>query len=115
MTFQELEIQLHSLTTLERADAIQILVQQLQGSSRAITKTDGVMGGDACLADTRLPVWLFVSLRSQGASDAEILEAYPHLTAADLVNVWAYADAHAEEISRALTEQKEAMLGEDLG
>ncbi len=49
------------------------------------------------------------SLRHQGATDANLLEAYPHLTAADLVNVWAYADAHAEEIAIALQEQENAM------
>lgn len=72
-----------------------------------------VMGGEACIAHIRLPVWLFVSLRHQGAFNADLLEAYPHLTAADLVNVWAYAAAHPEEIDRALQEQ-EAAMGSDL-
>jgi uncharacterized protein (DUF433 family) len=67
------------------------------------------MGGDACITNTRLPVWLFVSLRQQGAKDADLLDAYPHLTAADLVNVWAYADAHSEEITIALQEQEAAI------
>jgi uncharacterized protein (DUF433 family) len=109
MTLQELEIQLHALTPQERASAIQILTQDISSRSQGITKTLGVMGGDACIAHTRLPVWLFVSLRHQGATDAELLEAYPHLTAADLVNVWAYADAHPEEIAMALQEQEDAM------
>jgi uncharacterized protein (DUF433 family) len=109
MTLKELETQLQSLTTTERADAIQILMQSLNHPSRGITKTIGVMGGDACLANTRLPVWLFVSLRHQGSTDAELLEAYPQLNAIDLVNVWAYADAHAEEIAIALQEQEDAM------
>ncbi len=109
MTSQKLEAQLHALTLAERADAIQILTQTLSTRSQGITKTPGVIGGDACIADTRLPVWLFVSLRHQGASDADLLEAYPHLTAADLVNVWAYADAHPEEITKALQEQETAM------
>lgn len=113
MTLQELETQLQALTPAERADAIQILTQTLSTRSQGITKTPGVMGGDACIANTRLPVWLFVSLRQQGATDAELLEAYPHLTAADLVNVWAYADAHPEEIAMAIQEQ-EAVMQEDL-
>ena len=92
MTSQKLEAQLYALTPAERADAIQILTQTLSNRSQGITKTPNVIGGDACIAHTRLPVWLFVSLRYQGASDADLLEAYPHLTAADLVNVWAYAD-----------------------
>ncbi len=37
---------------------------------------------------------------------------YPHISAADLVNVWAYADAHTEEIETALREQEEAMQEE---
>ena len=113
MTLQELETQLQALTPAERADAIQILTQTLSTRSQGITKTAGVMGGDACIANTRLPVWLFVSLRQQGATDAELLEAYPHLTAADLVNVWSYADAHLEEIATAIQEQ-EAAMREDL-
>lgn len=106
MTSQKLEAQLCALTPVERADAIQILTQTLSSRSQGITKTADVMGGDACIAHTRLPVWLFVSLRHQGASDADLLEAYPHLTAADLVNVWAYADAHPEEIAKVLQEQE---------
>jgi uncharacterized protein (DUF433 family) len=112
MTRQELETQLHAMTLLERADAIQILTQTLSSRSHGITKAVGVIGGDACIANTRLPVWLFVSLRHQGATDAELLEAYPHLTAADLVNVWAYADAHSDEIALALREQEDAMQDE---
>jgi uncharacterized protein (DUF433 family) len=109
MTLQELQTQLHTLTLAEKADAIQILTQTLSCRSQGITRTPGVMGGDACIANTRLPVWLFVSLRCQGSTDADLLEAYPHLSAADLVNVWAYADAHADEIAIALQAQEAAM------
>lgn len=110
MTQQELENQLQALTPAQRADALQILTQTLSSHSQGITKTSGVMGGEACIANTRLPVWLFANLREQGATDADILEAYPHLSAADLVNVWAYADAHAEEIAAAMIAQEAAML-----
>lgn len=110
MTLQELQTQLDALTAVEKADAIQILTQTLSSRSQGIVKTPGVMGGDACIANTRLPVWLFVSLRHQGATDADLLESYPHLTAADLVNVWAYADAYPEEIEIALQEQEAATL-----
>ena len=50
-----------------------------------------------------------MSLRQQGASDAALLDAYPHLSAADLVNVWAYAAAYPEEVTIALQEQADAM------
>lgn len=113
MTLKELETQLLALNPAEKAEVIQFLTQTLGNGSRGITKTPGIMGGDACIANTRLPVWLFVSLRYQGATDAELFNAYPQLTAADLVNVWAYAEAHPDEIETALREQEEAMQ-EDL-
>lgn len=113
MTFKELENQLLALAPAEKAEVIQLLTQGLGHGSQGITKTPGVMGGDACIANTRLPVWLFVSLRRQGATDAELFNAYPQLTAADLVNVWAYAEAHSGEIETALQEQEDA-IQEDL-
>jgi uncharacterized protein (DUF433 family) len=46
--------------------------------------------------------------RRLGWSEAAILENYPSLRAADLVNAWAYADAHRDEISQAIRENEEA-------
>ncbi len=108
MTLKELETQLLALTPTEKAEAIQILTQTLSNGSLGITKTPGVCGGDACIAKTRIPVWLMVSYRRQGSSDAELLDFYPHLSAADLVNVWAYADAHPTEIEEAIRKNEEA-------
>lgn len=110
MTLKELEAQLLALNLTEKAEAIQILTKSLSNGSQGITKTPGVCGGDACVAKTRLPIWLFVSLRRQGTIDAQLLEFYPHLTAADLVNVWAYADANLEEIEQAIRENEEATV-----
>ncbi|MBW4489199.1 MAG: DUF433 domain-containing protein [Trichocoleus desertorum ATA4-8-CV12] len=102
MTLQELETQLQALTPAERANAIQILTQTLSTRSQGITKTSGVCGGEACIAGTRIAVWLLVEAQQLGLSEAQLLQDYPHITAADLVNAWAYADAHAEEISAAI-------------
>ncbi len=38
--------------------------------------------------------------------EAQLLDDYPHISAADLVNAWAYADAHPEEIEEAIIKQK---------
>jgi uncharacterized protein (DUF433 family) len=107
MSPSKLQQQLITLDATEKAEAIQLLTSYLSSGSQGITKTTNVMGGDAVIANTRLPVWLFVSLRHQGANDAELLDNYPQLTAADLVNVWAYVDAHPDEIETALREQEE--------
>ncbi|GAA6618738.1 hypothetical protein NUACC26_045490 [Scytonema sp. NUACC26] len=40
--------------------------------------------------------------RELGISEAQLLQDYPHITAADLVNAWAYADAHSQEIEAAI-------------
>lgn len=110
MTLKKLEAQLLALNLTEKAEAIQILTKSLSNGSQGITKTPGVCGGDACVANTRLPIWLFVSLRRQGTTDAELLKFYPYLSAADLVNVWAYADANSKEIEQAIRENEEATV-----
>jgi uncharacterized protein (DUF433 family) len=76
------------------------------GMEPAINKTPGVVGGDACIRRTRIPVWLLVSLRELGADDAKLLEAYPTLTPADLAEAWKYHAAHPDEIARAIQEQE---------
>jgi len=107
MLIQELETQLLALTPSEKAEAIRLLTKSLNNSWPGITKTPDVRGGEACLAKTRLPVWLFVSTRRQGSSDAEILQFAPDLSAADLVNVWTYAEAHQEEIEEAICKNED--------
>ncbi len=109
MTVKELETQLLALNPTEKAEAIQILTKTLSNGSLGIRKTSGVVGGDACLGNTRIPVWSLVNDRRLGLSDARILEAFPDLTAADLVNAWAYADAYPDEIEQAIRENDEVM------
>jgi uncharacterized protein (DUF433 family) len=108
MTLKELETQLLALTPTEKAEAIQILTQTLSSGSRGITKTPGVCGGEACIAKTRIAVWLLVESRRLGISEAQLLDDYPHLSAADLVNAWAYADANSTEIEEAIKKNEEA-------
>jgi uncharacterized protein (DUF433 family) len=104
----DLEPQLLALSPAEKANAIQILTKTLSKAARGISKTPDVCGGDACIDKTRIPVWLLVSLRNQGSSDAELLEFYPQLSAADLVNAWAYADAYPNEIEQVIRENEAA-------
>ncbi|PAX53868.1 DUF433 domain-containing protein [Brunnivagina elsteri] len=109
MTLKELEKQLLALTTVEKTQAIQILVQSLTNTWQGIEKTPGVCGGDACIVSTRIPIWSLVNNRDLGMSDAEILKAFPSLSAVDLANSWAYANAHKIEIEEAIRENDEVM------
>jgi type III restriction enzyme len=72
-----------------------------------VTKIPGVCGGAACIKGTRIPVWLLVGLRRQGATDADLLSAYPSLSPNDLAAAWQYYEANREEIDEAI-EQEEA-------
>jgi uncharacterized protein (DUF433 family) len=77
--------------------------------SGGINKTPGVCGGDACVGNTRIPVWSLVNDRRLGMSDAQILAAFPDLSAADLVNAWVYAETHLKEIETAIQENEAVM------
>jgi uncharacterized protein (DUF433 family) len=108
VTIQELQTQLLALTTDEKSNFIQLLKNSLETPWQGISKTHGVMGGKACIRDTRIPVWLLVSYRRMGLTEAQLLDNYPSLTAIDLVNSWSYNSANSEEIDRAIVQQEEA-------
>jgi uncharacterized protein (DUF433 family) len=108
MVTPELQEQLLSLPNNQKTEIIQMLVHSLdlEGTWSGISKTPGVMGGEACIRESRIPVWLMVSYRRMGSSEAEILENYPTLMAQDLVNAWRYAEQCAVEIDRAIARQE---------
>jgi uncharacterized protein (DUF433 family) len=51
--------------------------------TQVIQKTPGVCGGNACVRDTRLPVWTLQRLRDLGRTDEQLLADYPTLLLAD--------------------------------
>ena len=108
MTITELKSQLLALSITEKNEIFQLLKQDLDDTWVGIEKSPGVVGGDACVAGTRIPVWDLVHYRQMGASDHKILEAYPHLTAANLENAWVYAAAFPEEIAEAIAANEAA-------
>jgi len=104
---KELEQQLLALRPSEKVQVIQLLAQSLGGNWQGIEKTPKVCGGQACIVNTRIPVWVLVESRRLGYSDADLLTSYPTITAMDLANAWLYAVAHADEIDWVI-EQNEA-------
>lgn len=102
MELRELESQLLTLPEAEKAWIFRALALDLTHTWPGVEKTPGVAGGEACIVRTRIPVWVLEGYRRLGWSEARILENYPTLRAADLVNAWAYSDAHLEEIERAI-------------
>lgn len=79
-----------------------------QSNFPGIESTPGVAGGELCVGQTRIPVWLLVQAKQVGASDGDILRSYPVLTAADLENAWAYHQSHQDEIDQQIVDQETA-------
>jgi uncharacterized protein (DUF433 family) len=68
-------------------------------------------GGDACVRDTRIPVWVLVNYRRLSSTEDGLLRDYPDLTPADLEAAWNYAAAHPEEIDEATRANEEGEAG----
>ena len=71
----------------------------------AIQQTAGICGGHARIQNTRIPVWILVSFRQQGANDAELLQNYPSLRPEDLTAAWDYYQQHTSEIDLVIVTQ----------
>jgi uncharacterized protein (DUF433 family) len=73
-----------------------------------IRKTPGVVGGDACVGNRRIAVWMLVRARQLGLADHEIRNRYEQpLSEAELTAAWDYYAGHREEIDQAIRENEE--------
>jgi uncharacterized protein (DUF433 family) len=107
-TLRDLEKLLPELSPGEKAQVLKWVVQDLGGAFPGIDSRTEVCGGEPCIVRTRIPVWLLERARQLGASEQELLAAYPSLRAADLVNAWAYVRAHIAEIEEHIRENEVA-------
>ena len=62
-----------------------------------ITFNPAIMGGRACIRGIRVTVALVLNLVANGASTADIIDAYPYLEAEDIRQALQYAAWLAEE------------------
>ena len=72
-----------------------------------ITKEPDRCGGNACIRNSRIPVWTLINYRRLGGSDTSILYDYPSLTSADLEAASEYYTAYTEEIDLAIRKNEE--------
>ena|SRR5207249_4321208 len=96
------------MSRAEKAQLLQAVVRDIGDAAPGIESTPGVAGGSACIVRTRIPVWVLEQTRRLGATEADLLQAYPSLRAEDLVNAWAYARVHRDEIDREIEENESA-------
>lgn len=102
MSIQSLEPLISRLSRAEKAELLQRLAREVGNAWAGIENTAGVSGGESCIVRTRIPVWTLENYRRLGWTEAAILENFTSLRAVDLVNAWAFADAHAEEMDKAI-------------
>ena len=68
-----------------------------------IQKTPNVLGGEACVGNRRIAVWMLVRARQLGLTDEELKTRYlPPLSEEDLAAAWHYYQENQEEVERAI-------------
>lgn len=56
-----------------------------------IVSNPGILGGKPCIRGTRISVEFILELVADGASKADVVQAYPHLTIEDVEQAVRYA------------------------
>lgn len=102
ITLTEAEKAISTLSESDKAQLLRWLEKEVNNGFSGIEKTENVMGGAACIRQTRIPVWLLEQAREQGVSEVDLLRNYPQLTANDLANAWDYVNSHQAEIEEAI-------------
>jgi uncharacterized protein (DUF433 family) len=95
---EQAEALVAKMTRGEKAQLLQHVARDLGDAYPGIDLTDGVCGGEPCIARTRIPVWILEQARRSGASEAELLLSYVGLRAQDLASAWAYVRTHRDQI-----------------
>jgi len=81
-----------------------------------IRKTPGVIGGDACIGNRRIAVWMLVEAKQLGLSDDEIRNQYEQpLTEAELSAAWDYYRQNQIEIEQAIWQNQACMFEQGQG
>jgi uncharacterized protein (DUF433 family) len=105
-TLKNAEMMIAGLSLFEKDKLFKKLSKELKGKFIGIEKTPNVMGGSACVRQTRIAVWMLENARRQGVSEAALLLNYPSLTANDLANAWDYVSLNLEEIENDIAENE---------
>lgn len=105
---QHIEEMLVHMSRPEKARILRWVVADLGDDYPGIDHRPDVCGGEACVVRTRIPVWTLARARQLGAPEADLLRAYPALSAEDLASAWAYARNHREEIEQQIAAHEQA-------
>lgn len=74
-----------------------------------IQKTPNVCGGDACIRNTRIPVWSLIVARRRGVAVADLVHYFvTTLSPADVEAALAYFERQPDEIEQEIRLNQEA-------
>ena len=107
VTLVKTETAIAALSGADKKKLLRRLTRQVTPERLGIEQNEGVMGGAACIRDTRIPVWVLYHARQLGMSESDLLRSYPGLTAEDLVNAWDYAALNRDEIELQIKENEQ--------
>ena len=108
ITLEDIRQAVAGLPRPDKARLLASVASEIGGTCPGIAFDERVCGGVARVSRTRVPVWTLEAARRQGASEADLLAAYPTLGAEDLVNAWAYVRTHREEIEGQIRDNETA-------
>jgi uncharacterized protein (DUF433 family) len=98
--------QLNSEDKLTIFAQLSSIVFHQEDTEVGIVKTEGICGGSARIANTRIPVSGIVDSKRLGMTDEQILEAYPTLRLTDIEQALLYYARHRSEIETELNEEE---------
>ena len=104
----QIERLLATMTRAEKAQVLQWVARDVGDAVPGIDSRPDVCGGEPCIVRTRIPVWILEQARRLGASEADLLQAYPTLRAEDLTNAWAFVRSNGQTIDRDIRENENA-------
>jgi uncharacterized protein (DUF433 family) len=105
---QQAEEFVAKLSRAEKARLVEQLIRELSDAFPGIEQSAGVVGGAPCIVGTRISVWSLAQYRNLGATDLQLLQMYPTLTAQDVANAWAYYTAHKQAVDLQIVENETA-------
>jgi uncharacterized protein (DUF433 family) len=107
-TLDKTEELLSKMTRAEKAQVLQWVARDIGDAFPGIESVPKICGGEPCIVRTRIPVWLLAQARLLGATEADLLHAYPTLRAQDLSNAWSYYRVYKDEIEQQIRENEDA-------
>jgi uncharacterized protein (DUF433 family) len=104
LTYDDVRKAVLQLPKPDQARLLAFVAQEIGNVHPGIDFNPDICGGSARIVRTRIPVWTLEAARQQRSSDADLLAAYPSLTAEDLANARNYTHVHRDEINREIAE-----------